>query len=85
MNPTMELPPKEQPDISQMSYEQALAELEQIVTELEGEEHPLEESLALYERGQALAQHCTTLLDKAQLKVHRITGEELTDFDDGPA
>jgi hypothetical protein len=36
MNPTMELPPKEQPDISQMSYEQALAELEQIVTELEG-------------------------------------------------
>jgi exodeoxyribonuclease VII small subunit len=85
MNPTMELPPKEQPDLTQMSYEQALAELEQIVAALEGEEHPLEESLALYERGQELAQHCTNLLDKAHLKVQQLTGEELTDFGDGPA
>jgi exodeoxyribonuclease VII small subunit len=85
MNPTMELPPKGKPEVDQMSYEQALAELEQIVSALEAEEHPLEESLALYERGQALAQHCTNLLDKAQLKVQQISGEELTEFDDGSA
>ncbi|MFU8774080.1 MAG: exodeoxyribonuclease VII small subunit [Anaerolineales bacterium] len=85
MNPTMELPPEGKPPVDQMTYERALAELEEIVAALEAEEHPLEESLALYERGQALAQHCTSLLDKAHLKVQQLSGEELTDFVDGPA
>jgi exodeoxyribonuclease VII small subunit len=85
MSPSNELPTNDQVSIDQMSYEQALAELEEIVAALESEEHPLEESLALYERGQTLAQHCTSLLDNAHLKVQQLSGEELTDFDDGSA
>lgn len=64
----------------QLTYEQALAELEEIVTILESEERPLETALAFYERGQALARYCAGLLDQAELKVQQISGEELTDF-----
>jgi exodeoxyribonuclease VII small subunit len=61
-------------------YEQALGELERIVAALESEERPLEEALALYERGQALARYCAGLLDKAELKVQQLSGEDLEDF-----
>ena len=61
-------------------YEQALGELERIVAALESEERPLEEALALYERGQALARYCAGLLDKAELKVQQLSGEDLVDF-----
>ena len=63
-----------------VSYEQALGELERIVAALESEERPLEEALALYERGQALARYCAGLLDKAELKVQQLSGEGLEDF-----
>ena len=63
-----------------ISYEQALGELERIVAALESEERPLEEALALYERGQALARYCAGLLDKAELKVQQLSGEDLEDF-----
>jgi len=63
-----------------ISYEQALGELERIVAALEGEERPLEESLALYERGQILARYCAGLLDNAELKVQQLSGEDLVDF-----
>ena len=72
---------KELTPIEELSYEQAFAELESIVADLESEEHSLEDSLALFERGQVLAKHCTTLLDKAELKVQQISGEELAPFD----
>jgi exodeoxyribonuclease VII small subunit len=64
-------------DFTQMTYEQALAELETIVSTLETDQRSLEEALALFERGQALAQHCTGLLDKADLKVRLVSGEKL--------
>jgi exodeoxyribonuclease VII small subunit len=64
-----------------LTYEQAFGELEAIVAALEGEERPLEEGLALFERGQALARRCAQLLDQAELKVQQLTGEELVDFD----
>ena len=64
----------------ELPYEQALAELEDIVTALESEKRPLDESLALFERGQALARRCATLLDQAELKVQQLTGEELQPF-----
>ena len=67
--------------VEQLSYEQAFAELEQIVTILESEEQPLNEALALYERGQALARYCASLLDQAELKVQQISGEDLVSFD----
>lgn len=83
MNPPTEPSSQDQVPLDQMTYEQALTELEVIVAALEAEEHPLEESLALYERGQALAQHCTTLLEKAHMKVQQLSGEELIDFVNG--
>ena len=68
------------PTGEELPYEQALAELEDIVTALESEKRPLDESLALFERGQMLARRCATLLDQAELKVQQLTGEELQPF-----
>jgi exodeoxyribonuclease VII small subunit len=67
--------------VEDLSYEQAFSELEAIVAALEGEEHPLEDGLALFERGQALARRCARLLDQAELKVQQLSGEELVDFE----
>ena len=67
--------------IESLTYEQALAELETIVAELESEEHTLEEAIARFERGQALAKHCADLLDKAELKVRQISGDEILDLE----
>jgi exodeoxyribonuclease VII small subunit len=67
--------------IKELSYEQAFAELEAIVSALEAEESSLEDALALYERGQGLAQHCAGLLDKAELKVQQLSGQDLVDFE----
>ncbi len=60
-----------------LSYEQALAELEQIITALENGKTSLQESLALFERGQALAQRCAGLLEETELRVRQLTGEEI--------
>ena len=78
-------PPKPSPEemvpVEQLSYEQALSELEAIVLNLESDQHTLEEALAIFERGQALAQHCSQLLEHAELKIQELSGEELLDFD----
>ena len=63
-----------------LTYEQALAELESIVAALESGDHALDAALALYERGQALARHCSQLLDQAELKIQSLSGEDLVDF-----
>lgn len=70
-----------QTPLDQLTYEQALAELEEIVTVLEAEERPLDTALALFERGQALARYCASLLDQAELKIQQISGDDLQDFD----
>ena len=75
------IPKENQTPLDQLTYEQALAELEEIVATLEAEERPLDTALALFERGQALARYCAGLLDQAELKVKQISGEDLTDFD----
>ena len=67
--------------VEELNYEQAFTELESIVVDLESEVHSLDAALQLFERGQALAKHCTTLLDKAELKVQQVSGEELTPYD----
>jgi exodeoxyribonuclease VII small subunit len=65
-----------------LSYEQAFEELQTVIAELEAGDKPLEETLALYERGQALYQRCTSLLDKAELKVQQINENgKLEDFE----
>ena len=64
-----------------LTYEQAFMELENIVSTLETGEHTLDEAIAQYERGQFLAKHCANLLDKAELKVQQLSGDEIVDFD----
>jgi len=61
--------------IEEMTYEETFAELQAVVGALEGEGRPLDESIALYERGQTLARHCASLLEKAELKVRQLNGE----------
>ncbi|MEI7573855.1 MAG: exodeoxyribonuclease VII small subunit [Phenylobacterium sp.] len=59
-------------DIDGLSFEQALSELERIVGQLESGQAPLEESIALYERGAHLKAHCEGRLEQARLKVEKI-------------
>ena len=60
-------------EISEMTFEAALVELEQIVDQLEGGNVPLEKSITIYERGQALKAHCEKLLKQAEARIEKIT------------
>lgn len=59
-------------DVDSLSFENALAELEQIVTKLERGDIPLSDSIHAYERGEALRNRCETLLRDAEMKVEKI-------------
>jgi exodeoxyribonuclease VII small subunit len=59
-------------DIDAMTFEQALAELEKIVGQLESGQAPLEQSIEMYERGAALKAHCEKRLEAARLRVEKI-------------
>ena len=59
--------------VEKLSFEQALAELETIVRDLETGKAPLEDSIAQYERGMALKAHCERKLRDAQAKIEKIT------------
>ena len=71
-----------QKNVDDLTYEEALAELEEIVNTLEGEQGQLEEAIKLFERGQALALRCSELLEAAELKVKQVAGDELIDFEE---
>lgn len=58
--------------IEQLTFDDALAELQKTVAELEAGGQPLERSIALYERGVALHERCATLLADAELKVQQL-------------
>jgi len=58
--------------VDELSYEEAFEELKAVVEQLETGELPLEESLALFERGQALSERCSQLLENAQLKLQQL-------------
>lgn len=62
--------------IEKMSYEEAFMELQSVVEKLESGELPLKDSLALFERGQALSARCSELLEEAQLKLRQLTLDE---------
>ena len=68
--------------IDELSYEAALAQLEEIVSALEGEQNQLEDSIKLFERGQALAARCSVLLEAAELKVKQVVGEDVLPFEE---
>lgn len=61
-----------QTPVEDLTYEQAYAELEGIVTLLEKEQTELEATIAWFERGQALAKRCQDLLDRAELRVRTL-------------
>jgi exodeoxyribonuclease VII small subunit len=62
-------------EIEDLTFEEAFAELEQVVSRLEDGGLTLEESLAAFERGQALAAYCSRQLDEAELKIRQMTPE----------
>ncbi len=59
--------------IEEMSFEEALAELEKLVNDLDSGNVPLEKSVELYERGEKLKAHCEGKLKSAELKINEIT------------
>ncbi|NKB52920.1 MAG: exodeoxyribonuclease VII small subunit [Rhizobiaceae bacterium] len=63
---------EEKTDISKLSFEQALDQLEKIVDRLERGDVALDESIKIYEQGEALKKHCATLLQAAEDKVEKI-------------
>lgn len=67
--------------VEELTYEEAFAELNSLVEALESGEHPLDETMQLFERGQALSRRCIVLLDNAELKVQQLNGENLVDVE----
>ena len=59
-------------DMSAMSFEQAVAELERIVEQLERGDVALDKSIEIYERGEALKAHCEKLLSAAEKRIEKI-------------
>src|SRR5215216_4479303 len=68
--------------IEELTYEEALAELEEIISALEDEQNRLDESIKLFERGQKLAAHCGALLEAAELKVKQVADDEILPFEE---
>lgn len=60
----------------ELSFEQAFEELDQLVEMLEAGEKSLEDSLVMFERGQALAERCTQLLESAELRLRQLSPDE---------
>ena len=60
-------------NVKTLSFERAIEELETIVKRLEDGKVPLEESVAIYERGEALKRRCEDLLRQAEARVEKIT------------
>lgn len=75
-------PPSDE-DLSTISYEVALAELESIIARIEAGDVALDESLRQYRRGAALVRRCRDVLDKARSEIERIAVADLTARSDG--
>ena len=63
----------EHADFASLPFDKALGVLEEIVTRLESGKVDLEQSIAIYERGEALKKHCETLLKAAEARIEKIT------------
>lgn len=66
-------------DVADLTYEQARDELVALVARLEGGQVPLEESMRLWRRGEALAAHCSAWLDRAEEGLNRAERDDTTD------
>ncbi len=67
---------KQKNDIGELSFEEAITGLTDIVGKIEEGQIPLQDSLEQYERGMALIKHCRTILQKAEQRIEKITKEE---------
>jgi exodeoxyribonuclease VII small subunit len=66
----------------QWTYDEAFAQLEAVLTQLEHGDQPLEQALALYEQGAALAAYCARKLEEAELRVRQWQpGDQTSSFD----
>ncbi|UCF17125.1 MAG: exodeoxyribonuclease VII small subunit [Phycisphaerales bacterium] len=66
-------------DIAELSFEEAITRLTDIVDKVEKGQIPLQESLDQYERGMALIKHCRTILQQAEQRIEKITQEQETE------
>lgn len=75
---------KSERPVEELTYEEALSELENIVEALDGDapRSSLDDSIKLFERGQALAVRCNSLLESAQLKIQKLAGEVIVPFEE---
>ena len=71
----------DQTPIADMKFETALAELESIVSRMESGQLELEASIAAYQRGTALMQHCQALLNEAETKIQIIENGQSREID----
>lgn len=71
-----------QKNVDELTYEEALTELEGIVATLEDEQSQLDDAIKLFERGQALASRCGVLLEAAELKVKKVVGDQVDAFEE---
>ncbi len=67
---------KQKNDVGELSFEEAITGLTDIVGKIEQGQIPLQDSLEQYERGMALIKHCRTILQKAEQRIEKITQEE---------
>ena len=72
---------KKQTKTEALAFEAAFAQLEEIVGKLEVGDLPLDDALALFEQGQKLAAYCGAQLDKAELKVQKLSAGTVEPFD----
>lgn len=63
-------------DPETLTYEEAVRALEELITQLEAPQITLDETISLYERGQALAKRCASLLEQAELRLRQLGAEE---------
>ncbi len=73
---------KAEKPVEELTYEEALVELEGIVSSLEEEQNQLQDAIARFERGQALASRCGVLLEAAELKVKQVAGDVILPFEE---
>ena len=67
---------KQKDDLGELSFEESIRELTNIVTKIEQGQIPLQDSLQQYEKGMALIKHCRTILNKAEKRIEKISEPE---------
>ena len=70
------------PDVSQLTYEEAVTELDALISRLDAGQLPLEALLSQYQRGAELLQHCRTKLEAVEAQIKVVEGQQLRPWTD---